>query len=147
MIIRSIPWLLMPWLPVSPGHQQSWYWLCRINRSLSSVQNDFNYLCHLSFEKWEKIQIYVDVSLNKFNITSVILLYLTKYYWSSCAEKLHRETSNVETVLMRFQRHVWTAHPRGKDPVWVKKGRNSSGSNLPRILENTWGHGWWKGWG
>ena len=23
----SIPWLLMAWLLVSPGHQQSWYWL------------------------------------------------------------------------------------------------------------------------
>ena len=26
----SISWLLMPWLLVSPGHQQPWYWLCRI---------------------------------------------------------------------------------------------------------------------
>ena len=24
---RSIPWLLMPWLLASPGHQQPWYWL------------------------------------------------------------------------------------------------------------------------
>ena len=24
---RSIPWLLMAWLLVSPGHQLSWYWL------------------------------------------------------------------------------------------------------------------------
>ena len=27
----SIPWLLMPWLLMSPGHQQQWYWQCRIN--------------------------------------------------------------------------------------------------------------------
>ena len=25
--IKSIPWLLMPWLLASPGHQQPWYWL------------------------------------------------------------------------------------------------------------------------
>ena len=25
---RSIPWLLMPWLLVSPGPQQPWYWTC-----------------------------------------------------------------------------------------------------------------------
>ena len=26
-ITRSISWLLMPWLLMSPGHQQPWYWL------------------------------------------------------------------------------------------------------------------------
>ena len=34
----SISWLLMPWLLVSPGHQQQWYWLCKIHRLLSSMQ-------------------------------------------------------------------------------------------------------------
>ena len=32
-ITRSISWLLMPWLLTSPGHQQPWYWLCRIGMS------------------------------------------------------------------------------------------------------------------
>ena len=32
-LTRSIRWLLMPWLLMSPGHQQPWYWLCRISRS------------------------------------------------------------------------------------------------------------------
>ena len=27
-LIRSISWLLMPWLLVLPGHQQPWYCLC-----------------------------------------------------------------------------------------------------------------------
>ena len=31
---RSIPWLLMSWLLASPGVQQPWPWLCKINRSL-----------------------------------------------------------------------------------------------------------------
>ena len=32
--IWSISWLQMPWLLVSPGHQQPWFWICRINGSL-----------------------------------------------------------------------------------------------------------------
>ena len=48
----SIPGLLMPWLHVSPSHQQPWYWLCRITRSLSSTRWDFNHLCHIMFEKF-----------------------------------------------------------------------------------------------
>ena len=32
-LIRSISWLLMPWLLASPGHQQPWYWLCEIGKS------------------------------------------------------------------------------------------------------------------
>ena len=35
---RSIPWLQMPWLLRSPGHQQLWYWLCRI---MPSMRNNF----------------------------------------------------------------------------------------------------------
>ena len=30
-LTRSISWLLMSWLLTSPGHQQPWYWLCRIS--------------------------------------------------------------------------------------------------------------------
>ena len=41
-LTRSISWLLMPWLLASPGHQQPWYWLCRISRSLSYSRRNFN---------------------------------------------------------------------------------------------------------
>ena len=34
---RSVSLLVMPWLLVSPGHQQQWYWLCKIDRSLSNI--------------------------------------------------------------------------------------------------------------
>ena len=37
----------MPWLLASPGHQQPWYWSCRIGRSLSYSGRNFNYLCQL----------------------------------------------------------------------------------------------------
>ena len=47
---RSIPWLLMPWLLLSPGHQQPWHWLCRINWFMSFSKKDFNYMF---FKCWE----------------------------------------------------------------------------------------------
>ena len=52
---KSISWLLMTWLLASPCHQQAWYWMCKIKRSMSSMRDYFNYLCHLSIVKWSKI--------------------------------------------------------------------------------------------
>ena len=50
----------------SPGHQQPGYWLYWMNRSLSSMGKDFNNLCHLSVEKWQKIPMYFHISSNRF---------------------------------------------------------------------------------
>ena len=66
-LTRSISWLLMPWLLTSPGHQQPWYWLCRIGRFLSYLRKDFNYLRHINMEKWHKMWIYVYVPSEKFS--------------------------------------------------------------------------------
>ena len=49
-LTRSISWLLMPWLLASPGHQQPWYWLCRIHRSWSYLRKNFKYLCQINVE-------------------------------------------------------------------------------------------------
>ena len=54
-LTRSISWLLMPWLLTSPGHQQPWYWLCRIGRFLSYLRKNFNYLHRINVEKWDKM--------------------------------------------------------------------------------------------
>ena len=54
-LTRSISWLLMPWLLISPGHQQPWFWLCRIGRLLSYLRKDFKYLRHINVEKWHKM--------------------------------------------------------------------------------------------
>ena len=54
-LTRSISWLLMPWLLASPGHQQPWYWLCKIGRSLSYLRRKFNYLCLISVEEWHEM--------------------------------------------------------------------------------------------
>ena len=54
-LTRSISWLLMPWLLASPGHQQPWYWLCKIGKSWSYVRKNFNYVWYVSVEEWHKI--------------------------------------------------------------------------------------------
>ena len=41
-LTRSISWLLIPWLLKLPGHQQPWYWLCRICRSWSYFRKDLS---------------------------------------------------------------------------------------------------------
>ena len=53
----SISWLLMSWLLTSPGHQQPWYWLCKIGRFLSYLRKDFNYLRSINVEKWQNVNI------------------------------------------------------------------------------------------
>ena len=54
-LTRSLSWLLMPWLLTSPGHQQPWYWLCRIGRLLSYLRKDLKYLRRINVEKWHKM--------------------------------------------------------------------------------------------
>ena len=38
---RSIPWLLMPWLLVSPDHQQPWYWLHKVKQMFDIHEEGF----------------------------------------------------------------------------------------------------------
>ena len=64
---RSISWLLMPWLFASPGHQQPWYWLCRMGRPLFYLRKDFNHLCQINKEEWHEMQIYVYCPSEKFS--------------------------------------------------------------------------------
>ena len=44
--IKSIPWPLMPWWHMSPGHQQPWYWPSNIMASASEMLSP--QLSHLS---------------------------------------------------------------------------------------------------
>ena len=37
MQTTPIPWQLMHWLLVLPGHQLSWYWLCKIGQTFSQL--------------------------------------------------------------------------------------------------------------
>ena len=54
-LTRSISCLLMRWLLTSPGHQQPWYWLCRISGFWSYLRKDFKYLRSINLEKWHKM--------------------------------------------------------------------------------------------
>ena len=66
-LTRSVSWLLMPWLLALPGHQQPWYWLCKIGKSFSYTRKDFNNLWHVSVEEWNEMEIHVYVSSEKFS--------------------------------------------------------------------------------
>ena len=58
---RSMPCLLITWrrkVLASPGHQQAWYWLCNINRVISSLSTNFNNIHHSNFEEWYKMWIH-----------------------------------------------------------------------------------------
>ena len=62
--MRSMPWLLMPWLLVSSGHQQPWHQPRRINGFLFSTWKDLNYLHYFSVEQWKLMWIHFYVSTN-----------------------------------------------------------------------------------
>ena len=64
-LFRSIPWLLMPWLLASPGHQQPWYWLCEIGKSWSFAWKDYNYLCHVCVQEGYGLEIHVFILFKK----------------------------------------------------------------------------------
>ena len=77
---RTMLWLQMPWLLVSPRHQQPWCWLhtCKVNGSLSSKRKDFKYLWHLIFCEMIKNanvisynmyieKLYIKTRLNKYD--------------------------------------------------------------------------------
>ena len=51
-ITRSILWLLMPWDLASQAINSQWYWLRRINESLSFIGRFYKHLCHLTVAKW-----------------------------------------------------------------------------------------------
>ena len=102
---RSIPLLLMPWRRKEPGHQQSWHWLCRINRSLSSTGKDFNYLHHLNAEKWQKKQIYFYVSWKK-KISTIRVNNYSHGTWI------------FSHLTMGFQEHFFVAHRFDLVPFW-----------------------------
>ena len=60
-ITRSISWLMVTLLRMSPGQQQPWHWIYRINESMSSIRKDIYFLCHLSVEKWSIIEICFEI--------------------------------------------------------------------------------------
>ena len=75
----TVPLLLMPWLLVSPDQQQPWYWLCQINRSLSSMRPNFNYMHHSRVDKWYKLQIHCEFQKKK-SVNFVSMYFTNSFY-------------------------------------------------------------------
>ena len=58
------------WFLAASGHRQPWYWLCNMDRSLSSTRRYFIHLRHLIIEKWYKMLICY-ASVNQFSVERV----------------------------------------------------------------------------
>ena len=59
----------IPWFLTLPGHQQPWYWMCKIRWSFSSIRNDLNFirlgqdthnLHHTEREVQERLPVHID---------------------------------------------------------------------------------------
>ena len=84
-----ILWLLMPWLLVSPGHQQSWHWICK---ELTVSLNKF-YSIHVLgwLLKWLNfITAHGSVSNEPSSVTinNQVHMYLKNVSWRNHIEKL-----------------------------------------------------------
>ena len=109
----SIPWLLMPWRHVSPGHHQPWYWLCRINGSLFYMRKKFKNLRHLSAEKrrentmaWHWIadpvhwRVYIDGLVQDYSISIALAVEILQ----SCTKPSISVASSVSPL---ESQHKW----------------------------------------
>ena len=92
-VTRSISWLQMPWLLLSPGHQQPWYWLSRIGMSFSYLRKDFNYPCHINVEEWHKMYIYVFSPLKNLACKGLSYITMAWKYFSKNTHKRHTTPS------------------------------------------------------
>ena len=94
-LIRLISWLLMPWLLMSPGHQQPWYWLYSICRSLSYLRT------------WGRILGTCVISVWRNDIKcKYIFMFTLKNLVPKGLTTLHFKCSNVDINLMGFLPHV-----------------------------------------
>ena len=104
--------------PMSPGHHQLWYWLCRIHWFLSSMTNVVSYMCHLSFEKsvalydrankplmvdyeWLWLLHYTYVCIQSyFGFDYHWFVFVTRYSFIACLLDIYCNISSVSHVKM-----------------------------------------------
>ena len=94
------------WCPgdiASPGHQQPWYWLCKINGLLSSRRKYFNFLLHLSVEQWQKI---VDLCFLK--TINHIKIYIRPGYSSQLASSCYARLDLFLAIALTIVRRITT---------------------------------------
>ena len=97
---------------VSPGHQQQWYWFCRINGSSSSMGKQFK-PCLTS--AWENHYSGVIMSVVVSLITSLMIVYSTIY--SGADQRKHQ--SSAQQAFVRGIR-PWPTNSPQKGPVTRK---------------------------
>ena len=88
--IRSVKWLMIPWLLAAPSHQPVWQWACKIDKSLSLVRENpticditmwRNYKAHWSRDKMADI-LQMTFS-NAFSCRKIISFRFT-FHWCVC---------------------------------------------------------------
>ena len=72
----SISWLMMPWLLLSPGHQQPWYWPWKVEELLSASKINGRNLCSTHVRVVYKNAI----TWEKFNINKLSNQYGNSHY-------------------------------------------------------------------
>ena len=112
---RSISWLLMSWLLTSPGHQQPWYWLCRIGRFLSYLRTDLNCLRRINVEKWQKWKYLFIIPLKKLARKGLIRQTFVPYWFShfctnvpfffACDYHIDIDNTPISTIMI-----LWCSH-------------------------------------
>ena len=124
--IRPMPWLLMPWHLASPGHQQPWYWLCRIKGSSSSTTEDFNYLCrsnmhgHGISSHGVDIQHTTNGSLSITFATSRLKVQIQIHFSCFLKQIQHGRIKDISRVDPRFAPSQWeTALLRNDVSDWL----------------------------
>ena len=72
--IRSVQRLLIPWLLMSPGHKQPWYYLCRISMPLSSMRKDFNFQHHIIARSIYEMKCKLHICWNSAQLIHIAML-------------------------------------------------------------------------
>ena len=99
-ITSSTLWQLMPWSLASPGNQQPWYWICRINKCLSSTRTDFNYLCLQCVEKWQIMWLYFYIFLTHCSL-------MTDIWWYRSGSTLAQVMACCLTAPSHYLNQYW----------------------------------------
>ena len=71
-----------------------------------SIRKDFHYLCHLSVEKWQTIQIYLYVSNNNYSLVRVGIPLIPEYINCNLAS-VHQEGTGL--LLGGFLLQTWAS--------------------------------------
>ena len=114
----------MPWLLASPGHKHPCYWLCRMSKFLSNLRKDFNNLCHVNMEEWQK-----NVNIFLFpmkNLACKGLILLNNYtccckpWWMLLSEyivRVYRKVYLSKTIHIMMMTFCWLL-PHEKSTIW-----------------------------